>query len=148
MAFHTTDPQYVNPFGSTAEDMRNMYARVEAAMSRARGRLAKIPRPGSYWEEPEIHGSGRQINLRGARGKLSDLTRKPAPRKLRLPPMPRKHFNAGHALLLGTVVVGVGAIAWLLYDRHKRKAAAGVTQVPQIAPAHVGDGYAVLLGDA
>jgi len=137
---HSTDRGWVNPFGSTVDDP----VRIEAALARAHRhkRRAKIPAPGSYWEEPGHHGSGRSANLRGARGRLADFTDEVTGRweraARRLPPMPRKAVLAAPAvaITLGVVgAVGVGALVWYLVHKRKQTMAAS----HKLGPAHVGD---------
>jgi hypothetical protein len=61
----TTDPNLGHPTAPTVFDQRELLQRLEAAYARRARHEARTKRePALLWEEPGIHGAGRQANLR------------------------------------------------------------------------------------
>lgn len=124
MDFHTTDPQIASPFASTVYDPRDLQKKVAATMARARKHRMKIPEPGTFWEEPGHHGSGRQVSLRKARSiplytaaELKARVRE----SLRLPPIPQpKGLSGGTIALVAVGAIGTGVLIGVLWNRRKR----------------------------
>lgn len=126
MDFQTTSPEVANPFASTVYDPRELQKRVDAIMARAEKRRAKIPAPGSYWEEPGHHGTGRQVILRKARAIPLKLENK-AREALRLPPLPRPRANlsGGTVALVAVGAIGTGVLIGYLWNRARKRELAG-----------------------
>ena len=136
MAFaETTNPDIVNQFGETGVAPAQLRAQIESAWAR----IGKAPKRRAYapqWEDPGVHGSAKQVSLRGARLTSSAIGRGrqalPARARAVLPPLPTRGMSAGKAALIAGAVLGAGALAWYLWKRRP----AVPTQ-----PVAVGDDY-------
>ena len=120
----TTEPYIVNPFSDTptADDPRELAKQIYLALGRARNRPPREP----LWEEPGLHGNGRQVNLRRGRVPAAQLqtSRYPGasgrlPTSNILPPLPRRKMPAGQtaAIVIGGVAA-VGLFVWWMKKRH------------------------------
>lgn len=130
----TTNPYAVNPFASTADASPAEIRRQAEAVWQ---RISKAPkRPVYYepqWEDPGVHGSGRQVALRSARLSSSKVGRGrlalPTRESSALPPLPSRGMPAGKVLLIASVAaVAAGGLVWYLW-KHK----------PAAPAAHVGE---------
>jgi hypothetical protein len=119
MYAETTNPDFVNPFSETLDDPKELYKKIEAVLKKPRKPVYYEPQ----WEDPGLHGSGRQAKLRSSkigRGRLP-MPAQPARRasSMALPPMPAKHMSTGELVMVGGVVLGVGALAWHLWKQRQ-----------------------------
>ena len=136
MAFgETTNPDAANPFAATQAAPAQLRAQIESAWARI-GKAPKRPAYEPQWEDPGVHGSGRQARLRSSRAASSAIGRGrlalPARARAVLPPMPVRGMSAGKAVLIAGAVLGAGALAYYLWKRRPA--------VPA-RPTTVGDDY-------
>jgi hypothetical protein len=130
VAFHdTTDPYIANPFAETADDPRELSRKISIALGRARKRLSGVREPDLFWEEPGLHGHGRQIDLRRGRVPASQLTRRfpGASGSLNLPPPPSSMLTVGQtAAIVGGAVALFGLLVWWMKKQHDKALTAHV----------------------
>ena len=126
----TTRRDRVNPFQSTLENWSDVRRRAERAARRvARMKARQAPSYERYWGDPQIHGTGRQVNLRG--GESRPVAVAPTRRSGSLPAMPRRSSD-------GLVAVGVGVTAlavvgWWLWRRERPAQVRGLVECPDWA---------------
>ena len=133
MDVHTTQPDLANPFADTLDDPRELQRLIAAALEKATQRRANELAPRLYWEEPGLHGSKREIDLRSKLRAAPSETRAKVLKALpyRLPPLPkRKRMSGGTIALISVGVLGAGLLAAYLVRRRKQQLASGT---------HVGD---------
>lgn len=119
--YATTAPDPASPFGSTQISHSKLRRRIEAAFRKPR----KPVRYERQWEDPGVHGHGRQVHLRGsktpqiigeARGSERRIPRRVGDtRVFGLPPAPKGSLLEV-AIVLG-VVAGAGAVALYAWRR-------------------------------
>jgi hypothetical protein len=122
MRGQTTDPDIVNQFAATGvADPAELRKQIADILARGPKPNRKALRePDLYWEEPGLHGSGRQAKLRSpqlasskiARGRLPMSA--PARKTTALPPHPVRRTSTGELAVVGGVILGAGALAWWL----------------------------------
>jgi len=127
MRGETTDPDIVNQFAATGvADPAELRRQIAAILARGPKPNRKALRePDLYWEEPGLHGSGRQAKLRSTQLASSKIGRgrlpmpAPARKTTALPPRPRKRMSTGELAVTAGVVVGAGALAWYLWKQRQ-----------------------------
>jgi hypothetical protein len=112
----------VSPWAATGVAPAQLRAQIEAAFARAKPRRAVPREPDLFWEEPGLHGSGRQASLRSSRLASSKVGRGrlvlPARSSSALPPMPARGRSAGEVVLIASVAAAVaGGLAYYLWKR-------------------------------
>lgn len=116
----TTDPYIANPFADTGVAPTLLRGQIEDAWERI-GKAPKRPTFEPQWEDPGVHGSGRQASLRGARLVSSKIGRGRVPStrsSSALPPMPVRGMSAGKVVLVaGVAAVVAGGLAYYLWKR-------------------------------
>jgi hypothetical protein len=145
----TTDPNLGHPHAPTVFDQRELLQRLEAARARRAHHIARSSRePDLLWEEPGLHGAGREINLRNRRPTIIGAQRqvqitpdmllsprlksaakgivaKPAPMPVALPPVPAPSTMPGiltkRNAVIAAGVIGAAALGWYLWRRSQEK---------------------------
>jgi hypothetical protein len=129
MDSQATKVDRVSPFADTARKQRGWT-------------VHKVPTPQAYWENPGLHGRGRQVSLRGTPTSPVVRPRKHEEITGRLPVRPSSSGPGAVHVLLGVgAVVGIGAA---LYWWHKRQQSTSTTATTKSAGgkhSHVGDDY-------
>jgi len=137
----TTNPDIANQFGATDVAPAQLRAQIESAWKRI-GKAARKPvyyEP--QWEDPGLHGSSKQVSLRGARLASSPIGRgrmaMPVRSSSALPPMPVRGRSAGEVVLIAGVAAAVaGGLAYYLW---KRRPAGAAVHVGELEPADADD---------
>jgi len=132
MWHETTNPDLVNPFSETLDDPKELYEKINAAFKKPRTPVHYEPQ----WEDPGVHGSGRQAQLRSSkigRGRLPMPVRRAS--SMALPPRPSRSMSTGELAVTAGVVVGAGALAWYLLKKPAatKVQGAGPTTLPDWA---------------
>lgn len=118
MRAETTDPDIGRAVTSFPIDYAEMQKKIAAAFERRGKRAPQIYSYEPAWEDPELHGAGREVQLRG-RGFEGGATDKRQRAPLRLPPMPSQRLAVEETALIAGAVVGAGALAWWLWKRRQ-----------------------------
>lgn len=116
---------HADPFADTADDPREVQRLIREAMARARRQRespAAPPLPRLVWEASGHHGTGREVSLRSSQ-RPSRTAVGGRLRSTRLPPLPTQHARVYPALAIAAAVLGLGALGWYLWRRHKSKQA-------------------------
>ena len=147
MLGETTDPNLGHPYAPTVFDQRELLQRLEAARARRAHHIARSSRePDLLWEEPGLHGAGREVSLRGRRPTILGAQRqvqitpdmllsprlksaakgivaKPAPMPVALPPRPEAApgMLTQRNVVIAAGVIGAAALGWYLWRRSQEK---------------------------
>jgi hypothetical protein len=135
----TTNPDLANPFATTGSaSPAEIRRQAEAVWSRLakKHKRSQIREPDLYWEEPGLHGRGREYSLRG-KEEIGTVTGRWSRKALRLPPVPHNRVGTTETVLLVGLVVGAAGLAWYLWQRRNPKDRTAAT-------AHVGDDFSGL----
>jgi hypothetical protein len=112
--YRDTQPDSVNPFASTAPDVRDLYKRIEAVHARGPLPVERV------WEDSGVHGTGRRARLRGTKVRSSRVAerRQDITSPITLPPRPSsRSMTGGEVAVVAAVTVGAAALVYYLWKR-------------------------------